>query len=100
MYTHYIPMEPDQEKLLKWKNDVKAWVDSEFENNPKGALDHLRYRMYVKKDMRPLISNGSWIRNIARTYWEYRNEIVKPSQSELRLLAKLTGGTVQLEHKH
>ncbi len=82
-------MKTHREKLLEWKNNVEAWMSSEFANTPKGALAFLRYRMYIKCDMRPLTSNGSWIRSIARTYWEYRNNIIEPSKRELRLLAKL-----------
>ena len=73
------------------QREVDLWTDSCFENSQKGALEYLRHRMYVQREMKPLVPNGKCIRDRARLYWEYRNEIIELSPSELRMLAKLSG---------
>jgi hypothetical protein len=79
---------------LEWDRDVATWVSSEFENSPVGALSFLRDCMYVKHSMKPLKTNGTWIRNKALSLWQHRNGVIDVSASELKCLAKLEGKTV------
>ena len=74
--------------MEEWHCHVQRWKESGFENSPVGALQYLRDRMYVKLDLKPLKSNGVWIKQKAETLWKYRNKIVELSASELRLLAR------------
>jgi hypothetical protein len=71
--------------------DVRTWIGSDFSNEPSGALAYLKHRMYVLKNMIP-IKDKRKLCETAQMYWEYRNQIVAPSERELFLLSQLNGG--------
>lgn len=73
---------------------LDGWADSSFENTPDGALQYLKYRMFVKRDMAPFRPKGTQIRQNAQLYWEHRNGIIDLMPNELRALAKLSGETI------
>ncbi len=76
---------------------VEKWKESCFENSPKGALEYLRYRMYVKRDIKPLNANGTQIKIKAEAYWSYRNGIIDVTVRDLKYYAKYTGNEVRPE---
>jgi len=65
--------------------DVELWAQSVFENNCVGALNYLKHRMFVLRDMIP-ISDKRKLCDKAYMYYEYRNGIVVATSNELRLL--------------
>jgi len=65
--------------------DVELWSESPFENSAVGALNYLKHRMFVLRDMIP-ISDKRKLCDKAYMYYEYRNGIVAATPNELRLL--------------
>lgn len=98
----YFPSAETQELLMATRDvkgvacpylehDVAAWAESDFPNEPAGALAWLKHRMYVLKNMIP-ISCKRKLTEKAQMYWEYRNQIVTASERELWLLKQLSDG--------
>jgi len=81
----------------EWRKHTEKWIASGFENSPKGALDYFCHQMFIVHAMKPLTKNGSHTKNKAKCLWEFRNEIVDISASELKCLAKLSGKKVDHE---
>jgi len=71
--------------------DVAAWTSSTFENTPEGALMYLKHRMFVLRNLVP-ISDPRKRTEKALMYWEYRNQVISPSERELFLLKQLQDG--------
>ena len=76
---------------------VDGWADSSFENTPDGALQYLKYCMFVKRDMAPLRPKGTQIRQNALMYWQHRNGIIDLMPNELKALARLSEETISRE---
>lgn len=66
--------------------DVTAWEATQFDNTALGALEYLRHRMFVARDMIP-IADDRKLTDKAYVYWSYRNGVVTPSRNQVRLLA-------------
>lgn len=66
--------------------DVIAWEATSFDNTALGALEYLRHRMFVARDMVP-IADDRKLTDKAYMYWAYRNGVVTPSRNQVRLLA-------------
>ena len=88
---------PSMSRDQEIQHVIDGWADSGFANTPEGALQYLKFRMFVKRDMKPLKPKGSWIRQTACMYWQHRNGIIDVMPNELRSLAKLQGISVDTE---
>jgi len=73
------------------EHDIEAWTGSTFTNEPTGALSWLKHRMFVLKNMIPIACKRK-LTEKAQMYWEYRNQIVTPSEREHWLLKQLNDG--------
>jgi len=71
--------------------DTITWSLSTYENTPVGALQYLKDRMFVKKNLVP-ISDKRKLTEKALLYWEYRNQVISPSEREIFLLKQLQDG--------
>jgi len=98
----YFPSEEIQETLMAktklkgvacpWlSEDIATWTGSTFENTPEGALQYLKHRMFVLRNLVP-ISDPRKRTEKALMYWEYRNGVISPSERELWLLKQLQDG--------
>lgn len=67
--------------------DVTLWESLvQFDNTPLGALEYLRHRMFVLRDMIP-IADDRKLTDKAYIYWCYRNKVITASANQIRLLA-------------
>ena len=98
----YFPSQEIQETLMAktklkgvacpWlSEDIATWTGSTFENTPEGALQYLKHRMFVLRNLVP-ISDPRKRTEKALMYWEYRNGVISPSERELWLLKQLQDG--------
>lgn len=71
--------------------DIITWTASTYENTPVGALQYLKDRMFIKKNLVP-ISDKRKLTEKSLLYWEYRNQVISPSERELFLLKQLQDG--------
>lgn len=71
--------------------DTIAWSLSTYENTPVGALQYLKHRMFVIKNLVP-ISDKRKLTEKALLYWEYRNQVISPSERELWMLKQIQDG--------
>lgn len=92
----YFPSQAIQEALQATKKhvgiacpwleqDVSTWSGSTFANTSEGALQYLKHRMFVAKNMVPITDKRKLVEK-AVMYFEYRNGVISPSPKELMLL--------------
>jgi len=98
----YFPSAATQELLMATRDvkgvacpyleqDVKSWAESDFPNEPAGAVGWLKHRMNILKNMIPIKDKRKLVET-GQMYWEYRNGIVTLTEREQWLLKQLNDG--------